>query len=166
MSSLSSTTSPPASPRSRPGRGSRAAAALPVVLLLGAALVPPAAGPALAYWTASTTGTATAATAVLATPTDVVVPPASGPDVTVTWEPGAAGATAAGFVVLRDDGTTLEAACASSPDAPVAMTSCTDVAVPDGTYTYVVVAVLATWTAPSTASAAVVVTSATVEETP
>lgn len=162
MSTPSPTTPPPASLQARPGRGTR----VPVVLLLGVALVYPAAGPALAYWTASTTGTATATTAVLAIPTDVVVPPTSGPDVTVTWEPGAAGATAQGFVVLRDDGTTVEAACGTSPEVPVATTGCTDVAVAVGTYTYVVVAVLGTWTAPSAASAAVVVTGAVVEETP
>lgn len=166
MSTPSSTTSPPASLRARPRRGARAAVALPALLLLGVALLYPAAGPALAYWTASTTGTATATTAVLAIPTDVVVSPTSGPDVTVTWEPGAAGATAEEFVVLRDDGATVEPACGTSPGTPVATTSCTDVAVPDGTYTYVVVAVLATWTAPSTPSAAVVVTGPIVEETP
>lgn len=169
MSTPSSTTPPPPPPPpsllARPGRGARAALALPVVLLLGVAFVLPTAGPAAAYWTSSATATATATTAVLATPSDVAAPLTSGSDVTVTWEPGA-GATAEGFVVLRDDGATVEAACGTSPGTPVSATSCTDVAVPDGTYTYVVVAVLATWTAPSPASTAVVVTGPTVEETP
>lgn len=135
--------------------------------LVGLALVDAAgAGPAAAFWTVSTTGSAAATTAVLATPTGVSVPATSGPDVTVTWEPGAAGATADGFLVLREDGLSVEAACGSSPGAPATGTSCTDTGRTDGSYRYVVVAVRATWTSPSTASDLVVVSGPTVEETP
>ncbi|ACZ20173.1 hypothetical protein Sked_02030 [Sanguibacter keddieii DSM 10542] len=145
----------------------RPAVAVAAAALVGVALLPAAAaGPAAAFWTASTTGSAAATTAVLATPTGASVPTTSGPDVAVTWEPGADGATADGFLVLRDDGVSVEAACGSGPGALVAGTSCTDSVPTDGTYTYVVVAVRATWTSSSTASPAVVVTSPIVEETP
>jgi hypothetical protein len=137
-----------------------------VVLLAGAVLLVPAAGPAAAFWTSSTTASATATTAVLATPTTPAASSAGGLDVTVSWGPGDAGAAPDGFLVLRDDGVSVEAACGSGPGALVAGTSCTDSVPTDGTYTYVVVAVRATWTSSSTASPAVVVTSPIVEETP
>jgi len=65
-----------------------------------------------------------------------------------------------GCYVTRHSGTTTAAACASSPVTLLTAATCTDAAVPDGTYTYVVTAAYASWTTASIASAAAIVVNA------
>lgn len=133
---------------------SRLAAA--VVLFLAVLL---GAGPAAAYWAASGKGSTTAAVATLLPPTNVSVPASSGSSVAVSWT-GSAGAVApTGYYVTRTSGTTTSAACGSSPSALITGTTCSDIPVPDGTYSYQVTAVYRSWTAASTGSGSVTVSS-------
>ncbi|MET0933706.1 MAG: ice-binding family protein [Mycetocola sp.] len=122
------------------------------VLLLGGT-------PASAYWTSTGSGTAITVTGTLASPVNVTVQLAASAQVSVTWTRGTGGVDPAGYYVLRDTGTAQTPACGSSPTALVgAVTqSCTDASVPAGTYSYLVTAVYASWTAVSQPSAQVTV---------
>ena len=111
--------------------------------------------PASAYWSSSGSASASAPTSTLAAPVDVTVPSTAASDVPVSWTPGTGGIAPQGYSVTRTSGETTEAACGSSPTAPIVGTDCTDTAVPDGDYTYVVTAVYGSWTAPSAASSVV-----------
>lgn len=114
----------------------------------------------LAYWTATGSSAAVAATERLAPPTAVTAPTSATADVAVGWTPGTGGVEPTGYVVSRHTEGSVAAACGSSPTELVTGTTCTDMAVPDGTHTYVVTAVYASWTASSAPSDAVVVVNA------
>lgn len=127
-------------------------AAIATVLTLG--------GVAFAYLTATGTGTGSATTGTLNPPTAV-----SGSQVThtstvnVSWTAPSSGSTPTGYYVLRTpspSGVTV-AACGTSAATPTINTSCVDAAVPNGTFTYVVVALFYTWTATSAPSDVVTV---------
>lgn len=119
-----------------------------------------AATPALAYWSASGSGSATATTGTLDPPTGVTVPVAAAPDVSVSWAAGVGGVIPEGYIVTRNNGTATVPACASSAASLISALTCTDVAVPDGTFTYVVTAVYRSWTARSLSSGSVKVENA------
>ncbi len=125
-----------------------------------AVIVTTFAAPASAYWTSTGTGSTTATTGTLSAPTGVTVPGAAAPDVPVSWTAGTGGVTPTGYFVTRNDGTDTEAACASSPTDLIAGPTCTDMSVRDGTFTYIVTAVYASWTAASEPSGFVTVENA------
>ncbi|SDH09879.1 LamG domain-containing protein [Agrococcus jejuensis] len=115
-----------------------------------------------AFWSASTSGGSSAAQATtvqqVGTPTATV---ASRNDVTVSWPATtlADGTAVGGYLVTRtnaDTGTSFAATggCANVGTA----TTCLEAAVPDGRWTYAIVARFATsWTGPSSASSAVAI---------
>src|SRR6478736_3019438 len=76
------------------------------LLALFALIATAAATPALAYWTATGSGSGTAPTSTLAPPTGVTVPVAAAPDVSVSWTAGAGGVAPEGYIVTRNSGTT------------------------------------------------------------
>src|SRR3954449_8711168 len=127
-------------------------------------VLPVAAWTAWGYWTDGT-GTASATVGSLTAPTNVVGTATPGSStVAVTWTGMTApnGGAVTGYYVERLSGAGPSAGCVSSPSAllPAAPTSCSDVGVPDGTYTYRVTAVFASWTARSAPSALVTVNTA------
>lgn len=135
-----------------------------IAVLAALATVMAVGGVAFAYLTAVGTGTGTATTGTLNPPTAV-----SGSQVAhtstvdVSWTAPSSGAAPTGYYVLRTpspSGTTV-AACGTSAAAPTVGTSCSDASVPNGDYTYVVVAAHHTWTATSGASAVVTVVETT-----
>ena len=137
-----------------------------LLLLVGALIVlPVVVWTAWAYWTADGTGTASATVGSLTAPTSVVgtVTPGNA-DVAVTWTgmTTPSGGAVDGYYVERYLGSVPSPACASSPTSllPSAPTSCSDLDVPDGAYTYKVTAVFSSWTATSAASSLVTVNTA------
>ncbi len=147
-------TSPPG--RTRRPRGRRA-----TTLVVGlVALISPllaAISPASAYWSATGSGSSTAATGTLAGPVDVTVPETSIPDVPVSWTAGVNDDPVDGYYVTRyqfsvNTEPVFVPACSSSPTQLITLTSCTDTGLPDGNYTYRVTAVFRTWTATSQSS--------------
>ena len=128
------------------------------VLLAGAAVATALASVAYAFWTSSGSGFGAAATGTMDPPTAVVATAsAESATVPVSWSPtvGPTGGPVDGYYVERYSGQTPAAACSSSPAALLSAptTTCDDVGVPNGTYTYVVTAVVGSWTARSQASA-------------
>jgi len=126
------------------------------------AAIGPATG-ASAYWTAEGSGTASATTGNLGSPTGVTAsqPTSGATTVRVTWTaPGPPSVAPAGYYVQRFAGATASPACGSSPTSllPATPTACDDTGVAPGTYSYKVVAVLNSWTATSASSASVTVT--------
>ena len=117
---------------------------------------------AFAYWTTTGSGSSTATAASLGAPTAVTGAP-SGSTVTVAWTGTTPpGATLTGYYVTRYVGATPSNACGTVPGITATYIAtgthtCNDTSVSNGTYTYRVTAVFRTWTAQSTASAAVVV---------
>lgn len=119
-----------------------------VLLVLGlVVLAITGAGTAWAFWTGAGSGAGTASTGTLAPPATVTASaPPGGGTVNLAWT---ASARATGYVltrVLNSDGTTT-AACGTTQASPTSATSCNDLALPDGTYHYVVTALSASWTA-------------------
>ena len=114
-----------------------------MLLAIFAMVATAAATPALAYWSATGSGSATATTGALNPPTGVTVPAAAAPDVRVDWTAGIGGVLPEGYIVTRNNGSTTVPACGSSAASLGLATTCSDVAVLDGTYTYVVTAVFA-----------------------
>jgi hypothetical protein len=120
-----------------------------------------------AYWSAGGSGSASASVGTLNPPAGVSATATLGSGtVPVSWTASStttpSGVTPTGYYVQRLAGTTPVAACGSSASSLVADTSCDDLDVPDGTYTYIVTAAFRSWTAQSDASAEVtVVTDAT-----
>jgi hypothetical protein len=110
-------------------------------------------GVAFAYWSASGSGTGSATTATLNPPTTVTVPAHSDGTVHITWAASAGTPTPTGYYVERGSA----AACGTSSTATIAGTSCDDLSVSAGTYSYTVTAVYHTWTATSASSGDVVV---------
>jgi hypothetical protein len=119
---------------------------------------------AFGYWTSGGAGSGAAAASTLGAPTGVTRT-ASGSAVTLTWGAATvpAGATLSGYYVLRDDGAGDQSACDSDDEdlLPADATGCVDSAVPNGTWTYQVVAVLDSWSATASATP-VTVTDSTV----
>src|SRR4051794_18430124 len=133
--------------------------AFALAALLAGALVW-GAGPAAAYWTTTGAGAGDAGTSDLSPPA-IDAPGASAGMTTITWtdqaelsdDPSAGTVT---YVVQRSLGGGAYAAISSGDCAgPIARpaTSCTDAGVATGSYSYRVVASLATWTAVSNAVA-------------
>ena len=131
-----------------------------MLLAIFAMVATAAATPALAYWSATGSGSATATTGALNPPTGVTVPAAAAPNVRVDWTAGIGGVLPEGYIVTRNNGSTTVPACGSSAASLTLATTCSDVAVPDGTYTYVVTAVYRSWTARSASSGSVKVENA------
>jgi len=112
---------------------------------------------AFAYFTNSGQATGSATTGTLNPPTGVsgVQTPGTG-TVSVSWTASTGTTPApAGYYVVRNDGTSDSAACNTSPASLITSTSCNDLLVPIGSFTYRVVAVNHTWTATSGASSSV-----------
>jgi hypothetical protein len=136
------------------GRRGAVAVAIAVVALIVTA------APAQAYWRTAAVSIASVRTGTLGAPTAVTVPATAYPDVTVSWTAPAGTPAATGYYVTRTTGTSTSAACGSSATALIAITSCSDTAVPIGAaYTYKVVAVYRSWTATSAASGTVTIPS-------
>ncbi|XAS66629.1 hypothetical protein V3C33_14180 [Micrococcaceae bacterium Sec5.7] len=131
-------------------RSAMVVAAILTVAMFGAST-------AAAYWKASGTASTTAATATLQPPTSVSVPSASSTSVPVSWTASAGTLAPAGYYVTRTTGASTVPACGSGPAALIAGTSCTDSAVPLGSYTYAVTAIYRSWSARSAASGSVAV---------
>jgi urease gamma subunit len=144
-----------------------------VLVAVALAMLAAAVG-AVAYWTASGSGTASGNVNTLSAPTEVsgIV---SSTTVAVSWQGAVApgGGSVDGYYVQRFSGSTPSAACGSSPSQLLSgsASSCTDSGnppgsgVPGGTYTYKVTAVWRSWTATSAASTNVTVASPTLTST-
>ncbi|WP_461187513.1 hypothetical protein [Arthrobacter sp. Z4-13] len=117
------------------------------------------ASPASAYWRAAGSGSTTAAVATLLPPTNVSVSASSNSNVAVSWTRSAGAVVPTGYYITRITGSTVMAACGSSPVTPLLASSCTDISVPEGTHRYQVTAVHRSWTATGTVSGNVAVTS-------
>jgi hypothetical protein len=117
-----------------------------------------------AYWTTTGAGTASASSGSINAPTAVAASDTVGSAlVAVSWTNStpAGGLSPTGYYVTRvsnSDDATFDA-CGSSPSYPTATPPCNDSSVPDGSYHYVVTAVLASWTATSGSSNDVTVSS-------
>ncbi len=129
-----------------------------LVVLAGVAAAGLLAGVAHAYWTSSGTGSGSGGTGGFDAPISVsATTPDDSATVAVSWSStlGPNGGPVTGYYVQRHSGGTPSAACASSPtvllSAPT--TTCDDVGVPNGSYTYTVTAVVGSWTAESDPSA-------------
>jgi hypothetical protein len=118
-------------------------------LLLAALVVAPGAS---AFWKSVGLGTGSAVTGLLTAATGVTAPSVNVGAVPVSWTASAGQITPTGYYVTRITGSTTAPACGSSPAALRTSASCTDNAVPIGTYSYVVTAVYRSWTAASLAS--------------
>lgn len=141
--------------RAAPSRGVRA---LRVGVLL--AVLMAVSGTAWAAWTALGGGTGQATTGTLVAPSTVSASAGSGASsVGVTWTAPSTGVAPNGYRIDRTDTTSgsTVAACGSSSSSLVTGTSCTDAAVPDGSYRYTVVAIRSGWTATSATSSPVTV---------
>jgi len=118
---------------------------------------------AWAFWTTFGSGSASATTGTLNVPTNVTVPGTSTGTVLVSWTGSTLSNStpAQGYYVTRikNSDSSTAAACASSAGSLIAGPSCSDLAVPDGTFHYTVTAVYLSWSATSGASGDVTVTS-------
>ena len=122
-------------------------------------LIASAAG-VFAYFISQGNGTASASVGNLNPPTSVSATATAGSGtVPVTWTASSTvnGVTPEGYYVLRYSGSTPSAACGTSLTSLTTGTTCNDLSVPDGTYTYTVVAKYHSWTAESAPSSAVTV---------
>jgi hypothetical protein len=115
--------------------------------------------PASAYWQSVGSGVGMVGTGTLAAPTNVTAS-ASGTTVTVRWTASTGSVAATGYLLTRTSGGAAVPVCGTSTGTLVTDTSCTDTAVPVGTYTYTVTAVYRSWTAVSAASGSVTVEAA------
>ena len=136
--------------RLRPSRRT----ALLTVILLGVF-----GGAAMAYFSAAGAGTASAGVGTVAPPSSVTATatPGSG-TVPITWTAPSTGISPQGYYVRRNvSGGGTAPACATSATSLTTSTSCNDLAVADGTYTYTVIAKYHSFTASSSASNSVTV---------
>src|SRR4051812_45120081 len=132
----------------------RSAVVIVTVLALFVATV----GTALAYWAGSGNGTGSATTGTLNPSTNVTGAQTPGPGtVAVSWTAPTGTLSPTSYYVLRNNGVTDSAACDTSAGTPTAATSCSDLLVPIGSYTYRVVAIYRTWTSTSLPSLSVTV---------
>jgi hypothetical protein len=108
---------------------------------------------ALAYFTASGAGTASAAVSQLSSPTITSATPAAGGTVALAWKAVTApnGGTV-NYYLTRNGGQPAGTCPAASSPQPV--TSCTDSGLSPGTYEYVVTAVWSSWDVSSTVATA------------
>ncbi|MFZ0324397.1 MAG: hypothetical protein WAN48_09735 [Actinomycetes bacterium] len=126
---------------------------LALALTLGACVLA-VAGASLAWanWSGDGPGVGAASVDTLAAPTTVTVS-SSLSTVSVSWSSvSAPTGSLTGYFVTRYAGSVALPACGTDPGTPatfVAGTSCTDLGVGDGTYTYKVTAVFRSWTATS-----------------
>jgi len=113
---------------------------------------------AFAYWLNSGTGTGSATSNTLNAPTNVtgVQTPGTG-TVAVSWTAPTGTVTPTGYYVVRNNGVTDSAACGTTATSPTASTSCNDLLVPIGSYSYRVIAIYRTWTSTSLPSLSVTV---------
>jgi len=129
--------------------------------------------PADAYFTSNGSGTGSANEATLGSPAPVTVTlasPAPAGSVVVTWRgvPGPDGQPISGYFLTESNGTTVSAACGSSPKAlldageSTGTLSCTDGGLAGGTYVYTVTAVFASWTHAASSGPVVVPATSTV----
>jgi hypothetical protein len=119
-----------------------------------------AGSPASAYWMSGGVGSGTSTTGTLVPPTAVSVATTSVSPVGVGWTASTGAVTPTGYYLTRTSGGTTVAACASSPTTLVPGTSCSDSGVPEGTYSYRVIAVYRSWQSASAASGSVTVVTA------
>ena len=126
------------------------------------ALVALATGVAVAFWRSTGAGAGTASTASLHVPTSVTASSTAGTGVvSVSWTTSVGSPAPTGYYVVRlDSGNNAVAACGTSASSTITATTCSDTAVPVGTYTYEAVAADHNWTATSAASVAVTVAKA------
>ena len=116
---------------------------------------------AWAFFTGGGQGTALATVATLDPPGSVSTNATSGfTTVTVAWDAATLsnGLAVDGYYTSRTNiasGVT-SAACGTSPSALTTNTACSDTSVPNGTYTYAVIAIFRTWTATGAGSAVTV----------
>jgi hypothetical protein len=118
-------------------------------------------GSALAYFSATGSGTAAAAISKLTAPVITAATPAAGGTVALTWSAvSAPGSGTVLYYVTRDGGD--PAGTCAAPAVPAAATSCKDSGVAIGTHTYTVTAVWRSWSATSgTSSAKITIGAAT-----
>ena len=124
-------------------------------LLLTIVVLTAAGTSAWGYWSSLGGGSGTAATGTLNAPTHVVASSTQGSgDVGVSWSAPTGPTAPEGYLVRRTGtGNSLTTfACGTDMTHLVNALTCTDGAVADGTYTYVVTAVFRSWTAPSGSS--------------
>jgi hypothetical protein len=122
------------------------------------ALLP--AGTADAFWSARGAGNGRATTGTLAAPAVTGLLSAPGQaSVLISWSAGSGSPTPTGYYLSRTNTGTGRAApaCGTSAAQPVKGTSCLDGKVPNGQYTYTVVALYRSWTATSAPSPPVTV---------
>jgi hypothetical protein len=127
---------------------------LSAVLLVG--------GLAWASWTGAGSGATAAATATLNPPASVQASGGGAGTVTLSWTASATSPTAiapSGYYVtrVRDSTGSTAAACGTSATSLATAAQCSDTAVADGTYHYLVTAVGHTWTATSASSNSITV---------
>jgi hypothetical protein len=123
--------------------------------LLAIGLLAAVCGSALAYFTSSGLGSASAAVSQLTTPAITAATPAAGGTVSLTWSAATApGAEAVKYYVTRD-GEDPGGTCAT-PAVPTAATSCVDSGLSIGKHTYTVTAVWRSWSRTSSSSSATI----------
>ena len=134
-----------------------------MALLGGAGIASMLSVVAFAVWSTTGAGVAQADTSTLGAASSVTAS-ASISTVTLSWTSAVppSGASLTGYYVTRWAGSTPADACGTTPSVvgsyvSGAATGCSDTSVPNGTYTYSVTAVFATWTAESLSSNAIVV---------
>ena len=130
-------------------------ASLAVVVSLVPTTLVACAPPASAFVTSGGSGHGSAPVGTLGAPADVTAT-VVGSTADITWSPVTApGIGALGYVVTRTNvSDSITADVCGSPTTPLAATptSCTDDVVPDGTFTYSVTALYASWTSTGTPS--------------
>ncbi|MFL5886337.1 MAG: hypothetical protein ACJ77M_14790, partial [Thermoleophilaceae bacterium] len=120
-------------------------------VLPAVAVVALSVGVALAFFSSTGTGSPTVGVASLAGPGNVTTSVTPGQsDVSVDWDATTLsdGRAVDGYYVTKTDpGTTTTAACGSSASSLItSATDCSDTSVPDGIYTYHVIAVFGSFT--------------------
>lgn len=130
--------------------------------LLGLAVLLTHTSGALAYFSATGTGTAQATVATINGPSGVTAVQ-GGSSITVAWNAAtlSSGGAVQGYSVKRSDGTTI----CGSPTL-VTTLSCTDSSVPSGTYTYTVTAIYNSWDSTATSAGFTVLTAPTIGSEP
>jgi hypothetical protein len=110
-------------------------------------------GVAYAFYTSTGSAGAFVTVGTLNPPTNVTVPASSAGSVDVSWTAPTGPLAATGYDISRTNTeTSATAGVCGTPATHVITTSCTDSAVPLGTYTYQVTAVYRSWTAVSSSS--------------
>lgn len=114
---------------------------------------------AWAFWSTTGAGVGAATTGTLNAPTATTVSSTAGSgSVSVSWTAPSGGVAPTGYRVSRVPSSGPVVAACGTSSTLVTSTACTDSAVPDGTYTYVVTAVRGSWSTSGANSGAVTVT--------